>query len=303
MKRINEFPGSGLLAFVAVLFPVSVFLLPGCTTTEPMIIARDVDVTGPFHQIPVRITDRDMAGHLRIIPHIAVMQRTNFSGVADLNSESDLNIYGVNDSTNNLRWNIPSYVAGLSFDYGLSKTFSLSAGGTYSKADGKKSLEWDFGLAACFQDEAIGGRLEAGVQWQDLNYSALFDRYNLEYNWSTGDQVAAYLYSFNRYGKYLTGNVYVNLTLNTKYRHSAVNGFVRVGYGITSVLSNDMLRLNEDGDIATSVGFIDVTPGLYFKITRWNSLLLGCEFVTPATMTSSNPEWLVIPVAQIDFSL
>lgn len=302
MRRLNEFPGIGFLAFVGLLFPVSVLILSGCTTTEPMIIARDVAVTGPFHQLPVRVTDRNMDGHLSITPHIAFMQKTNFSGVAELNNESDLNMYGVNDSTNNLHWNLPSYVAGLSIDYGLSKTLSFSAGGTYSNADGKKSLEWDFGLAACFQDEAIGGRLEAGVQWQDINYSALFDRYNLDQNWSTGEEVATYLYSFDRYGKYVTGNVYVDLTLNTKYRRSPVNGFIRIGYGVTSVLSNDMLSLNEDGDVATSVGFINVTPGLYFDITRWNRLLLGCDFAAPVTMTSSTPQWLAIPVAQIDFT-
>lgn len=303
MRRANRFLQIGVFAFVGVLFPLTVFLLSGCTTTEPMVIARNVDVTGPFHQVPVRITDRDIDGHLRITPSILVTKKRNLDGATELNSDYDLGMYGPNDSTNNLHWNLPSYVAGLSIDYGLSRTLSFSAGGTYSKTNGKESFEWDVGLAACFQDKTIGGRLEAGLQWQDINYSALFDRYNLEHDWSTGEDAATYLYSFSRFGKFMTGNVYCNLTLNTKYQGSPVNGFVRVGYGVTSVLSNDMLRINENGDIATSVGFINITPGLYFNITRWNRLLLGCDFSAPVTMTSSTPDWLVIPVAQIDFTI
>lgn len=303
MKRIVRFYSLGFRLFLGLLFSTALISQWGCTTVQPLMIADDVQVTGPLHQIPVRVTDRDMGGHLRIIPHIAFMQQRSINGAADLNNGTDLTQYGIYDSTNNVRWNLPSYVAGLSLDYGLSKSVSLSVGGTYANVSGRESLEWDAGIALCFQDPNLGGRLEAGVQWQDINYRTLLDRFDEEYNWNTGANTVTYLYSIERYGKFQTGNFYCSFTLNSRFSGSPVNVFGRVGYGVTSVLSNEMLKLNEEGDISTSIGFLNVTPGVCFNITRWNRLVLGCDFISPVGMSSSSPRWLVVPVAQFAFTI
>ncbi len=303
MKKIIR-PGRFAFAiFVGLLFSAILVSQWGCTTVHPLMIARNVQVTGPIHQIPVRVTDGNMSGRLRVIPHIEFMKDNNLEGTADLNNGTDLTQYGQYDSTNNVRWNLPSYVAGLSLAYGLSKTVSLSLGGTYSKINGKESLEWDVGFALCFEDPGLGGRLEAGLQWQDIDYRTLLDSYNEQHNVNTGVNATTYLSSIERYGNFITGNFYCSFTLNTKFRSSPVNVFGRVGYGVTSVLTNDMLKLMEHGNISTSIGFLNLTPGVYFNITRSSRLVLGCDFISPVGMSSSSPRWLVVPVAQLGFTI
>lgn len=300
ISRVKVVFARALVCFLSLGVAVNQW---GCTTTHPLVIARSVDVTGPIHQVPVRVTDGNMKGQLRLTPHIEFSRERNFDGTTGLNNDISLEQYGNYDLNNNVNWTLPSYVAGLSLDYGLSEAVSLSAGTTYSDMNGRESYEWDGGLAVCFQDRNIGGRLEAGVQWQDIRYNVILDRYDLIRDWSTGQSTREYLYSISRYGKFLTANFYCDFVLNTKVKSSPVNGFVRAGYGVTSILSNDMLRATEDGDIATSVGFFSLTPGLFFDLTKWNRLLLGCDFITPAGMTGSIPRWLIMPLVQVDFTI
>ncbi len=275
----------------------------GCVSTRPVVLARSVDIAGPIHQVPVTVTDGNMKGKLMLTPHIEFSGKKSFCGTTGLNDNSDLQQYGNYDSTNNVNWTLPSYVAGLSLDYGLSEAVSLSAGATYTDMNGSESYEWNGGLAVCFQDRIFGGRLEAGAQWQDIRYNVILDRYEIVNYWPPDGSTTQYLYSIDRYGKFLTANFYCDLVLNTKVESSPVNGFVRAGYGVTSILSNDMLRATEDGDIATSVGFYSLTPGLFFDITKWNRLLIGCDFISPAGMTSTSPRWLIMPLVQVDFTI
>ncbi len=289
--------------FVCVLSLAASVIQWGCVSTRPVVLARSVDITGPIHEVPVRVTDGSMKGQLRLTPHIEFSGRKSLDGTTGLNNDTNLERYGNYDSTSNVYWTLPSYVAGLSLDYGLSEAVSLSAGATYTDMNGNKSYEWDGGMAVCFQDRILGGRLEVGVQWQDISYNVILDRYDLISYSSTDGSTVRYLYSIDRYGRYLTANFYCDFVLNTKVESSPVNGFVRAGYGVTSILSNDMLRATEDGDIATSVGFFSLTPGLFFDITKWNRLLVGCDFISPAGMTGSNPRWLIMPLVQVDFTI
>ncbi len=288
--------GKGAIALFMVVVNV------GCYEAGRVIQLRGVDVTGPIHQIPVRVTDGDAEGRLRVTPTFASMPGGSIDGRIEIERDSRLFDLHQYDTTNNLHWNLPSYVVGIALDYGTSKHFSFSLGANYSRTNEKKSYEWDFGLGWRFQDEYLGGRFEAGVQWQDIEYNAVFDRYKIDYSFS-GSDVVQYLYTFNRYGRYAWGNFYGSLTLNTVFRGSSLNGFVRAGYGVTSVLSNEMLRANEDGDIAATVGMINVTPGLFINLTKWSRLVVGCELISPVTMNSYSPEWLIVPVAQIDFTI
>lgn len=303
MKRERRFREIGFRLLFGLVSAAGAVYQSGCTTVTPVVVARSVAVTGPVHRTPIRVTDGDIRGKFRFTPYVEVMPKRNVNGVTQLNVDYDSKKYGNYDSTNNVFWNLPSYVAGLSFDYGLSKIVSFSAGGLYSKVNGKESLEWDAGLAFCFQGRDIGGRFEVGVQGQDIGYDAFFDRYNLESSQSAGRNNVVYLYSFERYGKILTGNFYCNFTLNTKIPRSPVNGFVRGGYGVTSILSNETLRPNEDGDVATSIGFVSISPGIFFNLTEWNRLLLGCDLISPIGMNPSSPRWLAAPILQVDFTI
>lgn len=284
-------------------FFAAAFSLWGCSISRPLVIARSVDLTGPMHQFPVRVTDRGIDGRLTLTPHVELFSSRTLTGRTNLNSDYDLADYANYDTANNVRWNLPSYEAGLSLDYGLSKTFSLSAGALYTNMSGREYYEWDGGLAACFQDANVGGRLEAGVQWQYIRYNVTLDRYNVTSNWSTGSTTTEYLYSFSRFGRYLTGNFYCNFTLNTKVKASPVNGFVRAGYGITSLLSDEMLKTRESGNISTSVGAVNLAAGFYFDIARWSRLVVGCSFISSTALSVSSPQWLVVPLAQMDFIL
>ncbi len=270
----------------------------GCYGSTQLVQVRKVEVTGPNHQIPVRITDGETEGHLRLTPNISVMQNRKIDGSVDIEKDPHLGRLSIYDTTDNVHWTMPSNVVGIALDYGLSKHFSFSLGGNYSKTNDKKSYEWDVGLGWCFYDQYLGGRFDFGFQWQDIAYSAYFDRYQSSPSGSGLD----YMYTFNRYGRYVTGNFYGSITLNTVFRRFPLNAFVRAGYGVTSVLSDEMLRVNEEGDIAAYVGMLNVTPGLYFDLTRWSRLVVGCEFSSPVSMTSYSPEWLIVPTAQIDLS-
>ena len=303
METVSRVKVVFVRALVCVLSLAAAVNQWGCVSTRPLVVARSVDIAGPIHQVPVRVTDGNIKGQLRLTPHIEFSREKDLEGTTGLNNDINLEQYGNYDSTNNVNWTLPSYVAGLSLDYGLSEAVSLSAGATYSDMNGRESYEWDGGLAVCFQDRNIGGRLEAGVQWQDIRYDVFLDRYDLIGGWSTRGSTSRYLYSIRRYGKFLTANFYCDFVLNTKVKSSPVNGFVRAGYGVTSILSNDMLRVSEDGDIATSVGFFSLTPGLFFDLTKWNRLVLGCDFINPAGMTGPKPRWLIMPLVQIDFTI
>jgi hypothetical protein len=257
-------------------------------------------VDGQIHQMPIRVNDGDMSGRLRISPYLELMPNTNMNGILQIQTNQDISQLPQYDTTKNLNWNLPSYVAGLSFDYGLSKVLSFSAGGNYSQADGKHSFEWDMGLGLCFDGDNSAGRIEAGLQWEDISYNALFDKYEIDHYFSGVDSVK-YLGPFGINGQHSAGNFYINLTLNTRYPNSPVNGFVRIGYGVTSLLDEDMFPQNETENISTSVGFISVTPGLYFDIGKSNRIVLGCQFMSPTSLDSSDPAWLVSPVVQFDF--
>ncbi len=293
---------SGRKLTIALITSVIAASMAGCSIVTNLVQLRDVKLTGPNHQIPVRVTDRDVEDHLRITPNFSITKNRNIDGNVEIDQDSRLYNLAGYDTANNLHWNLPAYVVGIGFDYGLSKHLSFSLGGNYSRTKEKKSYEWDAGLGWCFHDKYVGGRFEVGLQWQDVAYSATFDQYEVVNSWGNPEEVR-YLYSFNRYGKYMTGNFYGNLTLNTVFQGAALNGFVRLGYGVTSVLSNEMLRVNEEGDITTAVGMVNITPGLYINLTEWSRLVVGCEFLSPVSMNSYSPEWLIVPIAQVDFTL
>jgi len=292
---------------VAVHFAIGLicmlaFLFAGCYVAEQVVQLNNLSVDGQVHQVPIRVNDNDMSGHLRLTPVFELMPKRNLDGVLQIGTNKEISSLPQYDTTTNLRWNFPSYVAGLSADYGLSKIISFSAGGNYSQVDGKHFFEWDLGLGLCFDGENSGGRLEAGLQWENIWYRATFDKYEVDHYIFGGEDSVKYLYSFSSNGNRSNVNFYVNLTLNTKFHSSPVNGFVRIGYGSTSLVDNDVLSGQEQGDVSQSVSFISLTPGLFLDIGEWNRIVLGCQFISPSSLNTSNPEWLISPMIQLDFT-
>ncbi len=290
------------IIFGGVFILTAAVAFNGCYIAEPVVQLNNIDVDGPIHQVPIRVTDNDMAGHLRVTPHIEFMPKRKLEGILQIQTDQGItNDFPQYDTTVNLQWTLPSYVAGVSFDCGLSKVVSLSAGGNYSEVNGKHFFEWDLGLGLCFEGENSGGRLEAGIQWEDIFYKATFDQYEVDHYFSGADSVK-YLYSFGGSGTHSNANLYVDLTLNTRFFDSPVNGFIRIGYGETSLIDASMFTGQESENISQSVGFVSLTPGLYFDVDKWDRLLLGCQFISPTSLNSSNPGWLVSPVVQFDFT-
>ncbi|MGO9482688.1 MAG: hypothetical protein ACLP05_13040 [Candidatus Kryptoniota bacterium] len=288
------------ILYISVSLSAAAFMFDGCYVPEQVVELDNLKVDGQIHQMPIRVNDGDMSGHLRISPYLEFMPKTNLTGVLQIQTNQDISQLSPYDSTRNLDWNMPSYVGGLSFDYGLSKILSFSAGGNYSQADGKHSFEWDMGLGLCFDGENGAGRIEAGLQWQDISYDASFDKYEV-YQYYSGIDSVKFVDSFGINGSYSTANFYINLTLNTKYTTSPINGFVRIGYGVTSLLDDGMFPASQNVDISSSTGFITVTPGLYYDINKSNRIILGCQFMSPTSLDNSNPSWLFSPVVQLDF--
>jgi hypothetical protein len=252
--------------------------------------------------VPIRVNDNDMSGHMRVTPVLEFLPKRNLSGGLDIQTNSAISNLPKYDTTTNLRWDMPSYVLGLGVDYGLSKVLSFSAGGNYSEVNGNHFFEWDLGLGLCFEGENSGGRLEGGIQWEDMSYQALFDKYRVDHYILSGIDSVKYLSSFTESGTHSAVNFYANLILNTKFPASPINGFVRVGYGSTSLIDNSMFTNTNSESISKSVGFITLTPGLFFDVGKWNRLVLGCQFMSPTSMSSSSPAWMISPVVQFDFT-
>ncbi len=176
MEREGIFEGKTPAIGKGAIALIMVAVYAGCYGAGRVIQLRSVDVTGPIHQIPVRVTDGDSEGRLRVTPTFASMPGGSIDGRIEIKQDSRLFDLHQYDTINNLHWNLPSYVVGIALDYGTSKHLSFSFGGNYSITNEKKSYEWDFGLGWHFQEEYLGGRLGAGVQWQDIECNALFDR-------------------------------------------------------------------------------------------------------------------------------
>ncbi len=296
-----------LRSIVSILFGCTAMIaLPilgeGCYVSEQVVQLNNMQVDGQIHQVPIRVNDGDASGHLTITPCVEFMPSKRIEGSLQVPTDGEISSLPQYDTTMNLQWNLPSLVAGVGMDYGLTKVVSLSADGNYSQINGKHSFEWDLGLGLCFEGENSGGRLEGGVQWENMSYHAVFDKYEVDHYIFGGGDSIKYLNSFEVNGDRSDWNLYVNLTLNTRFANSPVNGFVRIGYSNTSLIDNDMFSSEDEVDYSKSVGFISLTPGLYYDMGKWNRIVVGCQFMSSSSLNTSTPGWLVSPVVQFDFT-
>lgn len=278
--------------------------LESCTVIQQTAIINNVNIDGNIHQVPIRVNDGNMTGHVRITPNISILPVQRTTGTIKVPTYNAVELLPRYDSlSNNLRMNLPTYVIGLGLDYGLSDLFSLSADGNYYRVDGKQSFESDIGLALTFGGDQVASRLEAGAEFESSSYSAVIDQYKVFESgglFNLNVDSAAYKSSYTTSGNNPSVDFYVNFTMNSRIKHSRVNWFARVGYGFISILSPSLPSAQNE---QRAVGFLTFTPGVFYDINDWSRLVVGCRFMSATSGFYFSPNWLISPVAQVDFTI
>lgn len=287
----------------SVVVAASGISLESCTGFQQTAIINNINVDGNIHQVPIRVNDGDMTGHVRITPNISILPVQRTSATIKVPTYSAIELLPRYDSLNgNLHMNLPNYILGLGVDYGFSDLFSLSADGNYYQVGGRRSFESDFGLGITFSGDQIASRIEAGAEFESSSYNALIDQYRV---FESGNlfnvtvDSAAYQSSYTASGNNPSVDFYVNFTLNSRIKHSRVNWFARIGYGFTSILSP---TLPTAGNEQTAVGFLTFTPGVFYDINKSTRLVVGCRIMSAMSGYNMSPNSLISPIAQMDFT-
>jgi hypothetical protein len=315
-------------------------LLCGCgETRELTLYLQDLQVRGPTTRLPVHMTRNPEAQSITVMPSFWAStgksstgsleghSPVNASGVFQVDTihRSDGGIYfrdpgGINThgyAGKNLTWRYPSTGGGLDIDLGLSTTWALSLGASYSVAGGKGLWGYRAGLGLRQQKGNFGIRLDVGWDWESFAYESL----TMASEHALSSTVADVGY-FRDVGVSSMGNFYAALTINGAKPDNAVNLFLQLG------LSRQTLQdyrpaapkpeawilppfflvipprlIVEDLRQKFMSTSIQITPGIYFDLDENMRLLVGGRVAIETEIEGISDPVLISPFVQIDWSL
>jgi hypothetical protein len=311
----------------------------GCGPThEITLYLQQLEVRGPVNQPPLHITRDPEGGKVTVTPyvsfssekllqgHISGHSRINNSGlyqVDTMKTSDNLGVYfqeraGVNTipfTGRNLRWKLPSSTFGISADLPLSRVFALSLGAGYSTVERDGLLNYHVGIGHMINGRGVAGRLEVGLNWQELKYQALTAVASRPLN-STIADVSFYLDE----GKSRTTDLYVTLTINSTEPDWIANPFVQAGFANQSLADfRPTAPKTEPWIVAPSYlvvpqaivndlrgaffsRYFMITPGVYFTPTTSTRLLVGVRINWQSEIENSRPGTVILPFLQFDYT-
>jgi hypothetical protein len=321
-----------LIGLLSLVFFTMISCTPSTTVTK--IYLQEVEVYGPINSSPVHITDSSETG-VTISPRISFNTKNTLNGKIDqhtlVNSQGVFQIDTIfnNDGTfyfqetpgankypfegRNLTWYIPDITASLDFDFKISKSFAIFAGGNYSVVEQKSVWGGLIGIGLMGTGKDAAFRFDVGLSIQEIPYNA----YTIVSVTNTGtsgtDSYVADYYDISSKTQY---NPFAALTINSFNRDWLFNVFLNAGYRSQSLINftpEDQVYHNpfyygdvyitEDNRGEATAGIIDITPGLYFNFGDTGRILLGAKFNWIVQIEELDYPFQVIPMLQFDFIL
>jgi hypothetical protein len=317
-------------------------LLTGCTTTEYTLYLQDVNIKGPVSQPPVHITNNNMEKRLRISPHITFDAGSNRTLAGQLDGHSNVDARGryrvdtIINSNNtvsfretagantmpftgkNLHWTTPSSSFGVDVDYTMSNHWALSLGTTYSTVEGNGLWGYRFGLGLFSEQANSALRVDGGVSWQELLYTASTAIVKRRGEVATPNDEVGF---FRDKGKSMPMDFYGALTFNTKHQDWFTNIFFQVGLSKQSLakfkpsvvepvffplpfpVPPTPLVVVHDQRAEFSSTSLVITPGVYFDFDPTVRVLVGARINHQTQIKESSPDTMVLPFLQLDWML
>jgi hypothetical protein len=300
------------LVLLKLLF--SVFVFTSCTTVKETIYLQDVTASGPINTPPVRITKNKTEGQVTVSPRILINTNHSIAG----NTKGERYRDNVQDSLfnpfeKNLRWEFPDFIAGLDFDFALSKSFSLAGGFNYAHVNQTQLLGGSLGIAFFKEKNQLAFRFDAGIMLQQIYFDAKTVVVTTIDN-LFGDPETSVIYYRDR-DKNSGLDLYAMLTFNTAMNEYPFNFFLSAGYFNQTVLNfepqttTDLTYLFilssktvEDTRGETSAAFLSLTPGVFYDFSETARLIVGARLLFETGLDKSHPDFLVLPHIQFDLS-
>jgi hypothetical protein len=284
--------------------------LTGCTTTS----LQNLVVEGPVFQPPVHVA-ADSTHTFQIHPWVTMttpdLRTGRIAGHTNVNKDGVYQVDTIKTSTPytyketsganqygffgiNFSWKLPKTQYGLDMDISLSQTSALSIGGSYAPLNGEPYWQ-AYGMLSA---KGNGVRFDAGVEWQDLTYTANFVHTNHTL-FSDND-----ITFFQIHNLETQINPFLALSLFGTSKTSAVNLFLQ-----TAVVRQTFFYIS-DSPVASSFlndshethYLYSLSPGLSIHLAENISTVLGVRFIWDVS-TESGSTTTFQPLLQFDVGL
>lgn len=322
--------------FIKSSIPILFFQFTACISNESVTVTtihlQEATVSGPINQAPIHLTKETDTPSFTVSPRFSYTNsqqvNTYVSGHTPVNSEGifqvdtvfhidgsisfnqdrEANIYEYNGE--NLTWNVASINAGIDFDARFTKSFAAFCGVNYSSVNNRSIWGGNIGLSGLLTTGKIGLRLDAGLHIQEIAY----DAYTVEIvNYE-------YVFFYHDLGKSGHLDPFINLTINSASPNAFINFFLNVGYsqqtivGFTpqdkdetyysdyNLFSYERHReIVEDLRGEATVGYLNLTPGVFFRVGKSSRILIGARFFFANGLDKSDVSSFILPMMQVDF--
>ena len=323
--------------FTKVILSILFIQLTACVSKESVTVTtihlQEATVSGPINQSPVHLTEETKTPFFTVSPRFSytdskqvnayvsghtpvnsngVFQVDTFfhtDGSISFNQADEANIYEYDDK--NLTWDVASITAGIDFDARFTKSFAAFAGVNYSSTNIRSVWGGTAGLSVLMATNKIGLRLDAGLHIQEIAYNA----YTVEIvNYE-------YVFFYHDLGKSGHLDPFINLTINSASPNAFINFFLNVGYsqqtivGFTpqdkdetyyshyNLFSYDRHReIVEDLRGEATASYLNLTPGLFFRLGQSSRILLGVRFYFDNGLEDASESSFILPMMQVDFT-
>jgi hypothetical protein len=296
---------------------------------------QEANVTGPINQSPIHLSEEAETPFFTVSPKFSYVQSEQInsyvSGHTPINSEGifevdtlfyengaisyyqvpGANIYEYEGQ--NLSWNQSSVTAGFDFDARFTKAFAAFLGINYTSTNNQNLWGGNTGLSLLLTTNELGLRLDAGLFFQSIAY----DAYTVEIVQTSNSE---YVIFYHDIGESTHWDPFASLTINTSSPDWFVNFFLNLGFSQQTLVgftpedkdetyyhSDDLFFYEGETEIVqdlrgeSTASYINVTPGLFFKVGRSSRILFGVRFYYDNGLDDSSKSNFILPILQADF--
>jgi hypothetical protein len=309
MQQIYFVP-KHICSVITVVSIVVIAGLTGCTTTS----LQNIAVEGPLFQPPVHITQDSMSS-IRLHPWITMVTQESRTGrVPGHTLVTDKGVYQIDTNKNttpytytepngvnkfafhgtNYSWQLPSAQYGLDLDiHSIAQGYGLCFGGCFAPLHDESYWQAYAMFSAITCGKVIAARVDFGVEWQNLTYTADFVH-------NSNNDITF----FKIHNQETRVNPFVSFTLNGTTKTSAIHPFLQGSivkqtlFSITDAPSESSF-LNECSEKHM---LYSLSPGLSMQLAKDALIIIGIRFIWDGSMDSETTT-IFQPLLQFDIGL
>jgi hypothetical protein len=300
-----------------------------CTVTQEIFL-QDAEISGPFNQPPLHVTNNLEPNTITVSPRIGFGTSTRLDARVDghskVNSQGFFQVdtlqngdsiryfretAGVNNQSyrgKNLHWNIPAVTVGLEFDFVVSRSFGLIGGIDYASSGDKSVWGGHAGLSLRGEGESSALRFEGGIHWQSL--SGTISSLVITTASSPFGSGTPYIMFYEDDIQSSHVNPFASLTINSKRDDWPVNIALQLGISRqtlfdfspknTSVPGFFYVLTTVDNRGEKTATIFTATSVICFDVSPMSRVVAGVRVLKHDFEDAGNPV-LLIPMMQVDF--